>query len=61
MGRRDSSWSVSVIISNLIEDEDLRKSMGRKAKERSVLFSVDSVMQRWTELFSSLIARKKKH
>ncbi len=48
-------------INRLIEDEDLRKSMGRKAKERSVLFSVDSVMQRWTELFSSLIARKKKH
>lgn len=48
-------------IIRLIEDEDLRKSMGRKAKERSLLFSLDSVMQRWTELFSSLIARKKKH
>ena len=48
-------------IIRLIQDDELRKKMGRKAKDRSSLFSQESVMQRWTELFTELIAKKKKH
>jgi len=35
--------------------------MGKRAKELSVRFSEESVMQRWTKLFTELIAKKKKH
>ena len=48
-------------IIRLIQDDELRKKMGAKAKDRSSLFSQESVMQRWTELFTELIAKKKKH
>ena len=43
----------------LIGDEELRKEMGRKAKDRSRLFSQEVVMQRWTEVFTQLISKKK--
>ena len=43
----------------LIGDEELRKEMGRKAKDRSRLFSQEAVMQRWTEVFTQLISKKK--
>ncbi len=48
-------------IIRLIQDDELRKKMGKRAKELSVRFSEESVMQRWTELFTELIAKKKKH
>lgn len=48
-------------IIRLIQDDELRKKMGRMAKDRSSLFSQESVMQRWTKLFTELIAKKKKH
>ena len=38
----------------LIENEDVRKSMGQAAIERASLFSRDQVMKRWIELFESL-------
>ena len=47
-------------IIRLIADENLRKEMGRKAKKRSSLFSQEAVMQRWTEVFTQLISKKKK-
>lgn len=47
-------------IIRLIADEKLRKEMGRKAKKRSSLFSQEAVMQRWTEVFTQLISKKKK-
>ena len=43
----------------LIGDEELRKEMGRRAKDRSHLFSQEAVMRRWTEVFSQLISKKK--
>ena len=43
----------------LIADEELRKEMGRKAKDRSHLFSQEAVMQRWTEVVTQLISKKK--
>ena len=48
-------------IIRLIQDDELRKKMGKRAKELSVRFSEESVMQRWTKLFTELIAKKKKH
>lgn len=38
----------------LIENEDIRKSMGQAAIERASFFSRDQVMKRWIELFESL-------
>ena len=48
-------------IIRLIQDDELRKKMGKRAKELSVRFSEESVMQRWAELFTELTAKKKKH
>ena len=39
---------------HLIEDEGLRKSMGRKARANVVRFSMESVMHRWISLFNEL-------
>ena len=44
---------------HLIEDEQLRKQMGRSSRERSKLFSEDVVMKRWYDLFAELVKRKK--
>ena len=46
-------------IMHLIEDEQLRKQMGRSSRERSKLFSEDVVMKRWYDLFAELVKRKK--
>lgn len=45
-------------ICRLIEDEPLRKSMGRKAKERSLDFALDRVMERWEHLFEELLKER---
>lgn len=45
-------------ICKLIEDKELRKSMGRKGRENVLRFSRDVVMQRWVDLFESLTKRK---
>ncbi|PRD56482.1 glycosyltransferase family 4 protein [Sphingobacterium gobiense] len=39
-------------IIRLANDENLRKSMGRKAKEHSAMFSEEMIMKRWQMLFS---------
>lgn len=45
-------------IIRLIEDEPLRKAMSKKARERSALFTPDTIMRRWEELFNELIKEK---
>lgn len=45
-------------IIKLIEDEALRKEMGRQARLRSALFSPEVIMHRWETLFQELIAEK---
>ena len=45
-------------ICNLIEDKELRKSMGRKGRENVLRFSREKVMQQWVDLFESLTNRK---
>lgn len=45
-------------IIKLIEDEPLRKEMGRQARIRSALFTPDVIMHRWEKLFQELIIEK---
>jgi len=45
-------------IIDLIEDEELRKRMGRKSVEYSEIFSREKVMSKWIDLFNRLIAEK---
>ena len=45
-------------ICKLIEDKELRKSMGRKGRENVLRFSREKVMQQWVDLFESLTKRK---
>ena len=42
-------------ICELIEDDEKRKEMGRKAKLNIQRYSPDIVMKQWTELFGSLM------
>ena len=47
--------SLANAIVRLIEDEDIRKAMGRKARERAKqLFSEEAIMNQWIELFNEL-------
>jgi glycosyltransferase involved in cell wall biosynthesis len=41
-------------ISQLIENPELRQSVGAKAKENIIRFSRDNVMSQWTNLFNEL-------
>lgn len=45
-------------ICKLIEDKELRKSMGRKGRENVLRFSREKVMQQWVDLFESLVKGK---
>lgn len=45
-------------ICKLIEDKELRKSMGRKGRENVLRFSREKVMQRWVDLFELVMKRK---
>lgn len=42
-------------LSNLMENETLRKQMGAKAKENSKLWNIESIMDQWRALFDKLI------
>ncbi len=42
----------------LMENENLRKQMGRKAKENSKRFEVETIMPQWENLFKNLIQQK---
>jgi len=54
---RDRSEMVRRII-GLIENEELRKRMGRKSVEYSETFSREKIMSKWIDLFNRLIAEK---
>jgi len=54
---RDCSEMVRRII-DLIENEELRKRMGRKSVEHSETFSREKVMSKWIDLFNRLITEK---
>ena len=45
-------------ICKLIEDKELRKSMGRKGRENVLRFSREKVMQQWVDLFESLTRKE---
>ena len=45
-------------INQLIGDDQLRKQMGKKAKEMSKGFSEEKIMKRWMDLFAELTNRK---
>lgn len=42
----------------LIESEDLRRTMGDKGVRNAERFSIDEVMHRWVDLFTELVERK---
>jgi len=41
----------------LIEDEDLRKKMGAKARESVKAYFPDRICRKWDELFNALIKK----
>lgn len=45
-------------ICKLIEDKELRSSMGRRARQNILRFSREHVMQQWINLFESLSTKK---
>ncbi len=45
-------------ICKLIEDKELRSSMGRRARQNILRFSREHVMQQWIELFESLSTKR---
>lgn len=45
-------------ISQLIEDEELRKTMGKQARERSKSFSKEIIFRLWEELFEEVLASR---
>lgn len=45
-------------ICKLIEDKELRKSMGRKGRGNVLRFSREKVMQQWVDLFESLTRKE---
>lgn len=47
--------SLAVGICQLIEDEQLRKEMGRKAAQNIQKFTIDRIMQQWDQLFQDLV------
>lgn len=44
-------------ICELIENEELRKELGRKAKENMAFYSEERIMGQWKELFEELVNR----
>lgn len=45
-------------VCQLIEDEELRRKLGNKAKENIAYYSEERIMGQWQELFEELISRK---
>lgn len=45
-------------LSKLIENEDLRQSMGSKSLENIQRYNIDNVMQKWVELFDTITLHK---
>ena len=45
-------------ICDLIGNENLRKSMGKRAKEKAQSFQIESIIDRWMNLFTELLNEK---
>ncbi len=45
----------ALAVEKLIEDEELRKKMGRDAKQKAKTFVIEPIMEKWDELFKSLV------
>ncbi|KAF2516905.1 glycosyltransferase family 4 protein [Flavobacterium salilacus subsp. salilacus] len=45
-------------VEKLIEDEELRVEMGKNAKLKAKTFALEPIMERWDELFKSLVNSK---
>lgn len=50
-----NSQALAENICKVIEDEQLRKRLGEKAKQNIQRFSQDAIMKQWTDLFESLL------
>jgi len=50
--------SMAMHLNKLIENDDLRKNMGHKARENIKRFSQDQVMDIWNSLFNQLMLKK---
>ncbi|AXG74936.1 glycosyltransferase family 4 protein [Flavobacterium arcticum] len=42
-------------VGKLIEDEELRKEIGRNAKQKAKNFAIEPIMEKWDNLFKSLV------
>jgi glycosyltransferase involved in cell wall biosynthesis len=51
--------SLAAGICRLIEDEPLRKEMGRKAAQSIQRFSIDRIMQQWDQLFQEVVRKNR--
>jgi glycosyltransferase involved in cell wall biosynthesis len=54
-----NSQALAENICKVIEDEQLRKRLGEKAKQNIQRFSQDAIMKQWTDLFDSLLNTQK--
>lgn len=54
-----NSQALADNICKVIEDEQLRKQLGEKAKQNIQRFSQDAIMKQWTDLFESLLNSRK--
>jgi glycosyltransferase involved in cell wall biosynthesis len=45
----------------LIENEDVRKEMGKKARINVERFKVENIAKQWDDLFKDLLSQKEKH
>jgi glycosyltransferase involved in cell wall biosynthesis len=46
-------------ICRLIEDEQLRKEMGRKAAQNIQRYTIDQIMKQWDELFQEIVKKNR--
>jgi glycosyltransferase involved in cell wall biosynthesis len=51
--------SLAAGICRLIEDEPLRKEMGRKAAQSIQRFTIDRIMQQWDQLFQEIVRKNR--
>ena len=51
--------SLAAGICRLIEDEPLRKEMGRKATQSIQRFTIDRIMQQWDQLFQEIVRKNR--
>jgi len=50
-------WTAADRVCWLIENEDIRKAMGAKARERAKEYAPENIMNKWLELFNTLTHR----